>query len=48
VGVKNLLVGWQFWAVGGEATSMDFPSTVHGAYLSGEREARNIIAAASA
>jgi monoamine oxidase len=32
----------------GEATSMDFPSTVHGAYLSGEREARNIIAAASA
>jgi monoamine oxidase len=32
----------------GEATSLDFPSTVHGAYLSGEREARNIIAAASA
>jgi monoamine oxidase len=31
----------------GEATSLDFPSTVHGAYLSGEREARNIIAAAS-
>ena len=32
----------------GEATNADYPSTVHGAYLSGAREARNIIAAASA
>lgn len=30
----------------GEATHSDFPSTVHGAYLSGEREAQRIIEAA--
>lgn len=32
----------------GEATNADYPSTVHGAFLSGMREARNIIAAATA
>ena len=31
----------------GEATNADFPSTVHGAFLSGQREAQRIIAAAS-
>ena len=31
----------------GEATSRDFPATVHGAYLSGSRAARQVIAAAS-
>lgn len=28
----------------GEATATDFPSTVHGAYLSGQREAKRIVA----
>ena len=32
----------------GEATNADYPGTVHGAYLSGVREAKNIITAASA
>ena len=32
----------------GEATNADYPGTVHGAYLSGVREAKRIIAAASA
>lgn len=31
----------------GEATNADYPSTVHGAFLSGQREAQNIIRAAS-
>lgn len=31
----------------GEATNADYPSTVHGAFLSGQREARNIIKAAT-
>ena len=31
----------------GEATNADYPGTVHGAYLSGVREAKNIITAAS-
>ena len=31
----------------GEATNADYPGTVHGAYLSGVREAKNIVAAAS-
>lgn len=31
----------------GEATNPDYPSTVHGAFLSGQREARNIIKAAT-
>jgi monoamine oxidase len=32
----------------GEATNADYPGTVHGAYLSGVREAKNIVTAASA
>ena len=31
----------------GEATNADYPGTVHGAYLSGVREAKNIVTAAS-
>lgn len=42
---RNILAepeGLVFFA--GEATHDDFPSTVHGAYLSGQREAKNIYA----